>query len=339
MRAVVLRGTDGPESLHVEEVPIPEPGPTDVLVAVGAFGLNNAEVLQTRGAMPAPPGGIPGLECAGTVAGVGADVMTLQPGDRVAALTRAGTYADYVVVPAGACMVIPDELDIAVAGAVPEAAATAWWNLTSRARIRPGERVLIHGAAGGVGSMAVQLARALDAEVIGTARGADKLALCAELGCRDVLDYGTGDVFHALREVAPGGVDVILDNQGAGCLESNLAALAPLGRLVIVGMASGSAAAVDLGTLMAVGAEISSSSLGRLSDVARAIICAAVAAEVMPMVVAGTVRPVVDATFDFDDIAAAHRRFGAADRVGKVVVTLSGYISKTDAAQRNQLFA
>lgn len=339
MRAAVLHGTDGPESLRIEEVPVPQPGPGEVLVAVGAFGLNNAESLQCRGVMPAPPGGVPGLECAGTVVRVGAEVETPAVGDRVAALTRSGSYAEYVAVPAGACLVIPDGLDIVMAGAFPEAAATAWWNLVHRGRVAPGETVVIHGAAGGVGSMAVQLAGVLGAVVIGTARGPEKSALCARLGAHHVIDYGDTDVFDAVAQLAPGGVDVILDNQGAAGLGANLGVLATLGRLVIVGVASGSTATVDLGMLMGHAAEISSSSLGRLTDDIRFAICRELETEVLPRIASGGLRPVLDRTFDFDDIASAHRRFGAADRVGKVVVTLPAYISKADAAQRNQLFA
>ncbi|WP_197381551.1 zinc-binding dehydrogenase [Mycolicibacterium mengxianglii] len=333
MLAAVLRDPGGPEPLRLERVPIPQPGPGEVLVAVGALGLNNAEILQCRGMMPAPPGGIPGLECAGTVVGAGATGW--RRGDRVAALTRAGAYAEYVVAPAGACMKIPDGVEIRTAAALLEAAATAWWNLVHRGRLQPGERVLIHGAAGGVGSLAVQLARALGATVIGTARGPVKTALCRQLGCHHVIDYGSTDVYAALRELVPGGVDLILDNQGAGPVAANIAALAPLGRLVIVGVASGTDAAVDLGALMAGAVEISSSSLGRLDDEMRTAICREIETEVLPEVVAGRLRPVLDGSFVFDEIAAAQRRFADPDRVGKVVVTLPGYISKIDAAQQN----
>lgn len=322
MRAAVLRGPGRREPLHVEEVQIPEPGPGEVLVSVAAFGLNNAEVLQCRGAMPAPPGGVPGLECAGTVVRVGAGVERWRPGDRVTALTRAGSYAEYAAVAAGACIAIPDELDMLAAAALPEAAATAWWSLVHRGRLRPRERVVVHGAAGGVGSLAVQLAYALGAQVIGTARGAAKTRMCAELGCHQVVDYGSVDVFAALRETAPRGVDIILDNQGAPTVAANIAALAPLGRLVVVGVAGGTDARLDLGALMGGGVEISSSSLGRLTDEVRDAICRDVEREVMPMVAVGSMRPVLDRAFTFDEIAAAHRRFVDPDRVGKVVVTL-----------------
>lgn len=334
MLAAVLRDPGGPEPLRVEPVPVPQPGPGEVLVAVGAFGLNNAEILQGRGLMPAPPGGIPGLECAGTVVGVGAGVTGWRPGARVAALTRAGAYAEFVAVPAGACIRIPDGLDLTAAAAVPEAAATARWNLVHRSRLRAGERVLIHGAAGGVGSLAVQLAAGLGATVIGTARGPAKAALCAELGCRHVIDYGSTDVYAALRQLAPDGVDVIVDNQGAATVAANIGSLAPLGRLVIVGVASGTDATVDLGALMARGVEISSSSLGRLSDDVRAALCREIEAEVMPEVLAGVVRPIVDDSYVLDEISVAQQRFGHPDRVGKVVVTTTSYISETDASQR-----
>lgn len=322
MRAAVLREPGGRDTLRIEEVAIPEPGPGEVLVAVAAFGLNNAEILQCRGAMPAPPGGIPGLEFAGTVARVGAGVERWRPGARVAGLTRAGSYAEYVAVAAGACMEIPADLGVLPAAALPEAAATAWWNLVRRGRLRPRDRVVVHGAAGGVGSLAVQLARALGAHVIGTARGAAKTRMCTELGCHEVVDYGSTDVFAALRDLAPDGVDVILDNQGAPTVAANIAALAPLGRLVVVGVADGTDATLDLGALMVGGVEISSSSLGRLTDEVREEICRELEREVLPMVAAGSVRPVLDKSFTFDDIAAAQGRFADPDRIGKVVVTL-----------------
>lgn len=334
MAAAVLRDPGGRHPLRIERVPIPEPGPGEVLLAVDAFGLNNAEILQCRGVMAPPPGGVPGLECVGTVVAGGTGWL---PGDRVAALTRAGAYAQYVTVPSGACFGIPENIESTAAAALPEAAATAWWNLVHRGRLQPGERVLIHGAAGGVGSMAVQIAHALGATVIGTARGPQKTALCHELGCAEVIDYAQTDVFDGIRRAAPAGVDIILDNQGAATMAANIGVLAPLGRLVIVGVASGTGAAVDLGALMAGGVEISSSSLGRLCDERRADICLQVAAKVLPMVSARSVRPVLDSTFAFGDLAAAHRRFAEPDRVGKVVVATD--ISKTDAEQRNQLFA
>ncbi|MGV9799550.1 zinc-binding dehydrogenase [Mycobacterium sp. NPDC003449] len=320
MLAAVLREPGG---LTVEQVPVPEPGPGEVLVAVGAFGLNNAEILQCRGAMPAPPGDIPGLECAGTVARVGPGAERWCQGDRVAAVTRAGSYAEYVAVPAGACLEIPESLDQPAAAALPEAAATAWWNLMHRGRLHAGELVLVHGAAGGVGTVAVQLARAFGAHVIGTARGAAKAGLCIGLGCHEVIDYGGTDVFAALRQKAPDGVDIILDNQGAATVADNLAALAPFGRLVVVGVAGGTDAAVDLGVVMAKGAELSSSSLGRLGDEARAAICRELEAEVWPRVATGAVRPVLDRVYGFAELAAAHRRFADPDRVGKVVVQVS----------------
>lgn len=334
MAAAVLRDPGGRHPLRMERVPIPQPAGGEVLVAVEAFGLNNAEILQCRGVLPPPPAGVPGLECVGTVVADGAGWLA---GDRVAALTRAGAYAEYVAVPSGACIEIPDDLEPSAAATLPEAAATAWWNLVHRGRLQPGERVLIHGAAGGVGSMAVQIARALGATVIGTARGPAKSALCRELGCDEVIDYAEVDAFAAARQLAPGGFDIVLDNQGAATVSANIGVLAPLGRLVIVGVASGTGAAVDIGALMAGGVEISSSSLGRLCDDLRTAICREVAAEVLPKVLAHSIRPVLDATFAFDDLAAAHRRFAEPDRVGKVVVTTN--ISKTDAEQRNQLFA
>ncbi|MFS0896193.1 zinc-binding dehydrogenase [Mycolicibacterium litorale] len=319
MRAAVLTGPGGPEVLTLDRVPTPVPAAGQVLVRVAAFGLNNAEVLQRRGVTAAPDGGIPGLECAGVVAAVGPGVTGYGPGDRVAALARCGTYAEYVAVPAGACMRVPDVLDLAVAAAAPEAAATAWWNLVCRGRIRSGERVLIHGAAGGVGSLTVQLARRLGAYVVGTARGERKTAMCAELGCHEVIDYGHGDVFAIVGE----GFDVILDNQGGPAVAANVSALAPFGRLVIVGVQAGAIGALDVAELMGRAAEVSSSSLGRLDDAVRETICRDVERQVLPRLSEGTLRVVVDSRFALDDIVAAHTRFSAPDRVGKVVVTVA----------------
>ncbi|MGE2716615.1 zinc-binding dehydrogenase [Mycolicibacterium litorale] len=319
MRAVVLARPGGPEVLSVDRVRTPVPGAGEVLIRVCAFGLNNAEILQRRGAMPPPDGGIPGLECSGVVAAIGPGVKGWQAGDRVAALTRSGAYAEYVAVPAGACIRVPDRLDLTVAAAVPEAAATAWWNLVCRGRIRAGERVLVHGAAGGVGSIAVQLARRLGAYVVGTARGEHKTRLCADLGCHEVLDYGSDDVFAMAGE----GFDVILDNQGGPAVSANVSALAPFGRLVIVGVQAGSAGSLDVADLMGRAAEVSSSSLGRLDNVVRETICRDVEREVLPRLADGTIRMVVDSRFRLDDVVAAHTRFGAPDRVGKVVVAVT----------------
>ncbi len=326
MRAAVLDGTGGPETLRIERRPVPVPRAGEVLIRVAAFGLNNAEILQRRGAIPAPPGGVPGLECAGTVAVTGPEVTALHPGERVAALTRNGAYAEYVAVPEGACLRLPQGLDPVVAGALPEAAATAWWNLVHRARVSGGDRVLVHGAAGGVGSLVVQLARALGAEVIGTARGTAKTRLCLDLGCRHVLDYGAQDIFAELRRLAPDGVDVIIDNQGGPTLAANLAALAPLGRLVVVGTQGGTGAALDVGALMARGAEISSSSLGKLDDAHRVHLCREIEREVLPRIATGELRSVLDRRFPLEQISEAHRRFEDPGRVGKVAVVVAEWV-------------
>ncbi|WBP97052.1 zinc-binding dehydrogenase [Mycolicibacterium neoaurum] len=339
MVAAVLGDPTGPQPLRLDSVPIPVPGPGEVLLAVGAFALNNAELLQCEGTLPAPPGAIPGLECAGVVVALGVGVHTLRTGDRVAALTRAGSYAEYVAVRADTVLPLPDDVELCVGAALPEAAATAWWNLVHRGRLRSGEQVLVHGAAGGVGSLAVQLARALGASVTGTARGPVKTALCRDLGCDSVLDYAEQDVFDAVRRRQPGGFDIILDNRGAPTLDANIGALAPGGRLVVIGVAGGSEGVLDLGALMAAGAEVSSASLSRLTDAARAAICRELRSEVLPRVRAREIWPVLDEqAFTLADIGAAHKRFGAADRIGKVVVTTTADISKSDAHQRNQLF-
>ncbi|MFD2399244.1 zinc-binding dehydrogenase [Prauserella oleivorans] len=299
MRAARFHGQGGPDVVRIDEVPRPVPAPGEVLVRVSAFGLNNAEVLQRRGVVPAPAGGVPGLECVGRVVETRAGADGPAVGDRVGVLLRGGGYADYVAAPAGACLPVPDDVDEVKAAAVPEAAVTAWWNLVHRGRVRSGERVLVHGAAGGVGMLAAQLARELGAEVIGTARGAAKVGLCRQLKVPHVIDYGADDVAAAVLRQFPGGVDVILDNQGGPALERNVGMLAPLGRLVIVGTQAGPVGELDVGRLMGLGAEVSSSSLGKLDDARRVALCAEVGERVLPLVASGGIVPVVDSVFPF----------------------------------------
>nr|WP_083666293.1 zinc-binding dehydrogenase [Saccharomonospora sp. CUA-673] len=255
MRAVVV---DGSDTLRVTELPRPEPGPGEVLLRVRAFGVNNIDALQRRGIVPAPASGVPGLECVGDV--VGGAVDGLPVGTRVGALLRSGGYAEYVTVPVGACMPLPDGLGDAEAASLPESLATSWWNLVHRGRLRAGEHVLVRGVAGGIGVVAAQVARHRGATVVGTARGAAADRCASGLGLAGVVDHTADDLAARVRALCPDGIDVLLDNQGGPALETNVAMLAPLGRLVVVGTQAGGPGTVDVGALMRLGAEVSSSS-------------------------------------------------------------------------------
>ncbi|MCP2253763.1 NADPH2:quinone reductase [Prauserella aidingensis] len=320
MRAVVVDAVGGPDTLTQAVVARPAAGEGEVLVRVRAVGVNNVDVLQRRGVVPAPRGGIGGLECVGEVAEVGAGVERFSPGDRVGVLLRSGGYAEFVNAPEGACISLPETLDDVTAATLPEALATSWWNLVHRGRLKAGERLLVHGVSGGVGVLAAQVGRALGADVVGTA-SASKVDRCRAVCGVDVLDHA-GDVAAAVGAGLPGGMDVVLDNQGGPALEANLGLLAPLGRLVVVGTQAGGPGTVDLAAMMRRGVEVSSSSLGMLETSVRSRLCAEVAREVLPLVEAGVVTPVVDTVFPLRDIAAAHRRFDDSAKFGKVVVTL-----------------
>ena len=243
MRAVVTDGAGGPEVLRVGEVPDPEPGPGEVLVKVAATAVNRADTLQRQGFYPPPPGAseIIGLECSGTVAALGADVEGWAVGDEVCALLAGGGYAELVAVPAGQLMPVPDGVDLVTAGALPEVACTVWSNVFMVAGLQRGETLLVHGGAGGIGNLAIQLGVALGARVFTTAGTEEKRAFCRELGAEVAIDYHEEDFVEVVREHTGGaGADVVLDNMGAKYLGRNVDVLATEGRLVVIGMQGGS---------------------------------------------------------------------------------------------------
>ena len=233
--------------------PTPEPGRGEVLIEVAATAVNRADLLQRQGFYPPPAGAsdILGLECSGVIAAVGPEVTRWKIGDQVCALLAGGGYAEQVVVPVTQCLPVPDGVDIHVAASLPEVACTVWSNMVSRAGLRHGQTVLIHGGAGGIGTHAIQVAKALGARVAVTAGSADKLERCRELGADIAINYRDEDFVAALMAEAPPGADVILDNMGAKYLARNIEALAPDGWLSIIGMQGGAAAELDLRMVMA----------------------------------------------------------------------------------------
>jgi putative PIG3 family NAD(P)H quinone oxidoreductase len=325
VKAAVADRAGGPEVLALREVPDLVPGPGEVLLDVAATAVNRADLLQRQGHYPPPPGAsdVIGLECSGTVAALGEGVTGWSVGDEVCALLAGGGYAEQVVVPAGQLMPIPTGVDLVTAAALPEVACTVWSNVFMVAGLRPQEHFLIHGGAGGIGTMAIQLGHALGSRVYTTAGSPEKLALCAELGADVGIDYREEDFVDVVRRESDGhGADVVLDNMGAKYLGRNVDVLAEQGRLVVIGMQGGTRGELDLGVLLRKRGAVIATALRSRSVEDKAAICAAVAEHVWPLVGEGLVRPIVHASLPLAEAAEAHQLLESGDTVGKVLLTV-----------------
>ena len=325
MRAITVTQPGGPEVLTWAEVPDPECGPGEVLVDVVASAVNRADLLQRQGSYPPPPGAseILGLECSGVVREVGEDVTGWSVGDEVCALLAGGGYAERVAVPAGQLLPRPDGVELATAAALPEVTCTVWSNVFLRAALRRGERFLVHGGAGGIGTMAIQLAARAGAQVFATAGSPEKLALCRELGAHTAISYRDEDFVEVLK--AAGGADVVLDNMGAKYLARNVDALAPEGRLVVIGLQGGTRAEIDLGRLLMKRASVHATALRSrplTGPGGKAEIVAAVRHDVWPDVERGVVRPVVSQRLPMARAAEAHRLVESSGHTGKVLLVV-----------------
>jgi NADPH2:quinone reductase len=327
MKAVFITEPGGPEVLQVREVDAPVPGPGELLIDVVAAGVNRADVQQRRGFYPPPPGAseIPGLEVSGRIAGFGPDVTRpFAVGDRVVALLAGGGYAEKVAVPAEQVVRIPEGVDLVTAAALPETAATVYSNLFMTAQLQPGELLLIHGATGGIGTMAVQMAKAFGARVAATAGTEEKVSTArAFLGVDIAINYREQDFVQAVRDASDGrGADVILDVVGAKYLERNVEALAPYGRLVVIGLQGGAKAELNLGTLLSKRAAVIATSLRPRPVEEKGAIMAAVKDHVWPLVADGRIKPLVDKAFPLAQVAAAHEYFDSGEHVGKILLTM-----------------
>ncbi|ATY96805.1 NAD(P)H-quinone oxidoreductase [Streptomyces cavourensis] len=323
MHAITIPEPGGPEALVWTEVPDPVPGDGEVLVEVVAGAVNRADVLQRQGFYDPPPGAspYPGLECAGRIAALGPGVTGWAVGDAVCALLSGGGYAEKVAVPVGQLLPVPDGVELTVAAALPEVTATVWSNVFMVAHLRPGETVLIHGGSSGIGTMAIQLAKAVGARVAVTAGSPEKLARCAELGADILINYREQDFVEEVRENTAGaGADVILDIVGAKYLDRNVQALAVNGRLAIIGLQGGVKGELNLGALLAKRAAVTATSLRGRPIAEKAAIVAAVREHVWPLIADGVVRPVVDRTVPMADAAEAHRVLESSTHVGKVLL-------------------
>ncbi len=323
MRAVVVDAPGGPEVLHVAECPEPRAGDGEITVRVAAAGVNRADLLQRMGYYPPPPGASDtlGLEVSGVVASVGAGVTGVVEGERVMALLEGGGYAEVAAVRAAQAVPVPANIDLIDAGGIPEVFITAHDALFTRARLRAGETVLIHGGGGGIGTAAIQLARQHGCRVLVTAGSATKLGRCAELGADAGIDYAREDFVARTLELTDGrGADVVLDIMGAAYLGRNLEAVATDGRVVVIGMQGGNHGDIDLGVMMRRRVSLISTSLRARPAAQKAVIVAAFAAEVVPGLAAGVLRPVIDRVLPFEAAAEAHRLMEAGAPVGKILL-------------------
>lgn len=322
MYAVTITKPGGPEVLSWAEVPDPVPGPGEVLIDVTASAVNRADLLQRSGNYNPPPGAspYPGLECSGRVAAIGPGLEGWSVGDEVCALLAGGGYAAKVAVPAGQVLPVPQGLETADAAALPEVACTVWSNVVDLARLKRGETLLVHGGGSGIGTFAIQLGRALGARVIATARAHKHDALKA-LGADVAVDYTAEDFVAATKKATDGrGADVILDIIGAAYLARNVDALAPNGRLAIIGLQGGRKAELNLGALVAKRGSISATTLRARPPAEKADIVRGVRAQIWPLVESGAVRPVVDRRLPMAEAAQAHRVVEANEHTGKVLL-------------------
>ncbi len=325
MRAITIPEFGGPDALVLDDVDAPQAGPGEVLVRVAAAGVNRADTMQRQGLYPPPKGesDVPGLEVSGVIDALGEGVDGWGVGDEVCALLSSGGYAELVAVPVGQMLPVPAGVSLVEAAALPEVACTVWSNVFLTANLQPGETLLVHGGSSGIGTMAIQLARQVGAQVAVTAGSPEKLQACRDLGAEVLVNYREEDFVERLREATDGhGADVILDNMGAKYLSRNVAALATAGRLVIIGMQGGSKGELDIGALLAKRGAVIATGLRSRPAAEKATIVAAVREHVWPLVEAGRVRPIVHSQFPLAEAAEAHRQMESSSHIGKILLTL-----------------
>ncbi|MEU6113943.1 NAD(P)H-quinone oxidoreductase [Streptomyces sp. NPDC047117] len=325
MRAITIPEPGGPEALVWAEVPAPQLSEGEVLVRVAASAVNRADVMQRQGFYDPPPGAspYPGLECAGTITEIGPGVSGWAVGDEVCALLAGGGYAEQVAVPSGQLLPLPKGIDVTQAAALPEVTCTVWSNVFMVAHLRPGETLLVHGGSSGIGTMAIQLAKAVGARVAVTAGSAEKLESCRELGADVLINYREQDFVEEIRNATDGrGADVILDIIGAKYLDQNVRALATNGRLAVIGLQGGRKGELNLGALLAKRAAVTATSLRGRPVEEKAAIVAAVREHVWPLIENGQVRPIVDRTLPMAEAAEGHRILEESGHIGKVVLTV-----------------
>jgi NADPH2:quinone reductase len=328
MTVIGIREPGGPHVLVPEQRPLPRPGAGEVLVKVAAAGVNRPDVMQRLGLYPPPPGAsdIPGLEIAGQVIALGPDATRWKLRDEVMALVSGGGYAEYCVAHESHCLPIPEGITLVEAAAIPETFITVWHNVFERGRLAAGETLLVHGGSSGIGTTAIQLAKAFGARVIATAGSTEKCAACRKLGADVAINYKTEDFVTASKAATGGkGADVILDMVGGDYIARNYEAAAVEGRIVQIGFQAGSKATVDFVRIMLKRLTHTGSTLRSRSVADKGAIARALEARVLPMITAGRVKPVIDSTFALADAAAAHTRLETSGHIGKIVLTVPNH--------------
>lgn len=323
MKAIEISKPGGPDVLTLTERPVPEPAYDQVVIKVAYAGVNRPDALQRAGLYNPPKGAsdLPGLEAAGEVISCGAGVTGLRVGDQVCALLPGGGYAEYVATPAAHCLPVPDGLTLRQAACLPETFFTVWSNVFMRGGLQAGQRFLVHGGSSGIGTTAIQLAKAFGARVFATAGSDEKCAACVGLGAEGAFNYRKDDFVEKMQTL--GGADLILDMVGGPYIQRNLKALADDGKLVQIAFLQGPKVDLNLVQLMTRRLTITGSTLRPQSDLAKARIADQLRAHVWPLLVAGKVAPVMDQEFALADAAAAHARMESSAHIGKIVLKVS----------------
>ncbi|MGY6277473.1 NAD(P)H-quinone oxidoreductase [Methylomonas sp. MgM2] len=325
MRAIEIVPDTARNELQVAELPIPQPSGHQVLIRVAAAGVNRPDLLQRQGLYPAPPGAPPimGLEVAGTVAETGDQAGHFKAGDRVCALVTGGGYAEYCLASSACCLPIPDGLDFVQAAALPETYFTVWSNAFERGRLSEGESLLVHGGGSGIGTTAIQLAKALGNKVYVTAGSDDKCRRCLELGADAAISYRQQDFVEKIKELTGGkGVDVVLDMIGGDYFPRNLKSLATEGRLVQIAIQNGAKSEINLWAVMAKRLTITGSTLRARDDTFKGRIAGQLRQKVWPLLETGAVKPVIDSVFPLTDAEQAHARMASNQHFGKIILEI-----------------
>ena len=326
MRVVEVPQPGGAEILQIKERPIPVPKAGEVLIKVAAAGLNRADIMQRNGHYPPPPGAsdLLGLEVSGTVAEISKDVNRVAVGSEVCALLAGGGYAEYCTAPASSCLPVPDGMGIVEAAALPETFFTVWTNLFMRGKLSSADKCLIHGGASGIGTTAIQLARAFGAEVCVTAGSIDKCQACIELGAHHAINYREADFVEQVLEWTDGkGVDLILDIISGDYVAKNIKCLAVDGRMVIIATQGGLKAQINVLPIMTKRLTITGSTLRPRTVEQKAEIADELRAQAWPLLNAGKIKPIIDSSFCMDDVRDAHARLESGAHIGKILLTMS----------------
>jgi NADPH2:quinone reductase len=324
MTVIGISKPGGPEVLKPETRPVPAPGPDEILVKVAAAGVNRPDVAQRSGTYPPPPGAsdLPGLEIAGEVVAVGSNAKKHKVGDQVMSLVAGGGYAQYAIAQDAQAMKVPPDLSMQEAGAIPETLMTVWHNVFERGALKGGETLLIHGGSSGIGTMAIQLAKAFGAKVIVTVGSKDKADACLKLGADRAVNYKTEDFVTETKNATDGaGANVILDMVGGDYIERNYDAAAVEGRVVQIAFLAGTPkASANFAKLMMKRLHHTGSTLRPRSNADKAAMVAAIEAKVMPLLREGRIKPLIDSTFPLEKAAEAHRRMETSEHIGKIVL-------------------